>query len=66
MTRQARLGLVVLIGLLSAVRIMFVIGSQNSLVADTFGVLLIVMLSKWLFEQGSAENSEEESANDRS
>jgi hypothetical protein len=27
-----------------------------SLVADTFGVLLIVMLSKWLYEQGSAEN----------
>ena len=26
-----------------------------SLVADTFGVLLIVMLSKWLYEQGSAE-----------
>lgn len=26
-----------------------------SLVADTFGVLLIVMLSKWLYEQGSDE-----------
>ena len=26
-----------------------------SLVADTFGVLLIVLLSKWLYEQGSAE-----------
>lgn len=30
-----------------------------SLVADTFGVLLIVMLSKWLFEQGSAENGDD-------
>jgi hypothetical protein len=29
-----------------------------SLVADTFGVLLIVVLSKWLYEQGSAENGE--------
>lgn len=38
MTRQARLGLVVLLGLLSAVGIMFVIGSQNSLFADTFSV----------------------------
>ena len=27
-----------------------------SLVADTFGVLLIVLLSKWLYEEGSAEN----------
>lgn len=27
-----------------------------SLVADTFGVLLIVMLSKWLYEQGSSES----------
>lgn len=26
-----------------------------SLVADTFGVFLIVMLSKWLYEQNSAE-----------
>jgi hypothetical protein len=26
-----------------------------SLVADTFGVFLIVMLSKWLYEQGSDE-----------
>lgn len=26
-----------------------------SLVADTFGVLLIVMLSKWLYEKGSSE-----------
>ena len=26
-----------------------------SLVADTFGVILIVMLSKWLYEQGSDE-----------
>ncbi|WP_420456355.1 MlaD family protein [Rubrivirga sp.] len=38
MTRQARLGLVVLLGLLSAVGFMFVIGSQNSLFADTFSV----------------------------
>ena len=29
-----------------------------SLVADTFGVLLIVMLSKWLYEQGSAESEQ--------
>ncbi|MAT04398.1 MAG: hypothetical protein CL424_05070 [Acidimicrobiaceae bacterium] len=29
-----------------------------SLVADTFGVLLIVMLSKWLYEEGSAESSD--------
>ncbi len=28
-----------------------------SLVADTFGVLLIVMLSKWLKEVGSAESN---------
>lgn len=28
-----------------------------SLVADTFGVLLIVMLSKWFYEQGSAEST---------
>ena len=27
-----------------------------SLVADTFGVFLIVMLSKWLYEQGSSES----------
>lgn len=27
-----------------------------SLVADTFGVFLIVMLSKWLYEQDSAES----------
>ena len=27
-----------------------------SLVADTFGVFLIVMLSKWLYEEGSAES----------
>jgi hypothetical protein len=26
-----------------------------SLVADTFGVILIVLLSKWLYEQGSDE-----------
>ena len=38
MTRQARLGLVVLLGLLSAVGFLFVIGSQNSLFADTFSV----------------------------
>jgi len=38
MTRQARLGLVILLALLSAVGVMFVIGSQNSLFADTFGV----------------------------
>lgn len=29
-----------------------------SLVADTFGVLLIVVLSKWLYEQGSAESTD--------
>lgn len=29
-----------------------------SLVADTFGVLLIVVLSKWLYEEGSAENGD--------
>ncbi len=29
-----------------------------SLVADTFGVLLIVMLSKWLYEQGSSESDD--------
>ena len=28
-----------------------------SLVADTFGVLLIVLLSKWLYEEGSAESN---------
>lgn len=38
MTRQARLGLVVLLGLLSAIGFMFVIGSQNSLFANTFAV----------------------------
>jgi hypothetical protein len=27
-----------------------------SLVADTFGVVLIVLLSKWLYEQGSSES----------
>lgn len=26
-----------------------------SLVADTFGVLLIVLLSKWLYEKGSSQ-----------
>lgn len=31
-----------------------------SLVADTFGVLLIVMLSKWLYESGSAESKDED------
>jgi hypothetical protein len=30
-----------------------------SLVADTFGVLLIVVLSKWLYEEGSAESTQE-------
>jgi hypothetical protein len=29
----------------------------TSLVADTYGVLLIVLLSKWLFERGSAESN---------
>lgn len=38
MTRQARLGLVILVALLSAVGVLFVIGSQNSLFADTFAV----------------------------
>jgi len=31
-----------------------------SLVADTFGVLLIVMLSKWLYEQDSSESTDED------
>lgn len=31
-----------------------------SLVADTFGVFLIVMLSKWLYEEGSAESAKNE------
>ena len=30
---------------------------QVSLVADTFGAILLVMLSKWLYEQGSAESN---------
>lgn len=30
-----------------------------SLVADTFGVLLIVLLSKWLYEEGSSESTDE-------
>lgn len=38
MTRQARLGLVILVALLSAVGVLFTIGSQNSLFADTFAV----------------------------
>ncbi len=38
MTRQARLGLVILLGLLTAIGFVFVIGSQNSLFADTFAV----------------------------
>ena len=38
MTRQARLGLIVLLGLLSAVGFLFVIGSQGNLFADTFTV----------------------------
>ena len=29
-----------------------------SLVADTFGVLLIVLLTKWLYEEGSDESGE--------
>jgi uncharacterized BrkB/YihY/UPF0761 family membrane protein len=37
-----------------------------SLVADTFGVLLIVVLSKWFYEQGSAENGDQQSENDGS
>jgi hypothetical protein len=32
---------------------------QQSLVADTYGVLLIVLLSKWLHEVGSAESTDE-------
>lgn len=31
-----------------------------SLVADTFGVFLIVMLSKWLYEEGSAESEQDD------
>ena len=27
-----------------------------SLLADTFGVILIVLLTKWLYEQGSEES----------
>ena len=38
MSRQARLGLVVIIGLLSAVAFLFVIASQGNLLADTFSV----------------------------
>lgn len=38
MTRQARLGLIVLLGLISALGVLFVIGSQNSLFANTFSV----------------------------
>lgn len=30
-----------------------------SLVADTFGVLLVVLLTKWLRERGSAEDASE-------
>lgn len=30
-----------------------------SLVADTFGVILIVLLSKWFYEVGSAESTKE-------
>lgn len=29
-----------------------------SIVADTYGVILIVLLSKWLFEQGSEESKQ--------
>jgi hypothetical protein len=32
---------------------------QQSLVADTYGVLLIVLLRKWLREVGSAESTDE-------
>lgn len=35
-----------------------------SLVADTFGVLLIVLLSKWLYEQDSAESESDDSGGD--
>lgn len=38
MTRQARLGLVILLALVSAVGVLFVIGSQNSLFSNTFSV----------------------------
>ena len=38
MSRQARLGLVVLVGLLGAVAFLFVIASQGNLLASTFGV----------------------------
>ena len=38
MTRQARLGLIVLLSLLTAIGFLFVIGSQNSLFASTFSV----------------------------
>jgi hypothetical protein len=31
---------------------------QVSLVADTFGAVLLVMLSKWLYEEGSAESEQ--------
>jgi hypothetical protein len=30
-----------------------------STVADTYGVLLVVLLTKWLFERGSAESKDE-------
>jgi membrane protein implicated in regulation of membrane protease activity len=29
---------------------------QVSLVADTYGVILVVLLTKWLYERGSAES----------
>ena len=38
MPRQARLGLVVLVGLISLIGFLFVIASQANLLADTFGV----------------------------
>jgi phospholipid/cholesterol/gamma-HCH transport system substrate-binding protein len=38
MSRQARLGLVILVGLLTGVGFLFVIGSQNSLFAQTFTI----------------------------
>lgn len=31
-----------------------------SVLADTYGALLLVLFSKWFFEQGSAESKEEE------
>ena len=39
-------------------------GYNISLVADLFGVLLIVMLSKWLYEQDSSESDESDDGGD--